>query len=154
MSASNSDIGFGIHIAYSDGGSPEVLTNIAELKDTLGNSQSGDSVESTHTDSVKFLNGAFSKEYIPGVGEPGEVTFPVNLVHDDATQDETTGVESLLLLSKTWRIRDIPTATKDLQFEGHITNIGDEYALQGIIVRNLTIKKEAPHTWVTAVPTP
>ena len=154
MGASNSDIGFGIHIAFSDDGSPEVLTNIAELKDTLSNAQSGDSVEVTHTDSEKFLNTAFSKEYKPGVGEPGEVTFPVNLVHSDATQDETTGVESLLLISKTWRIRDIPTATKDLQFRGHITNLGDEYPLQGVLVRNLTIKKEAPHTWVTAVPTP
>ena len=150
MSETIVEIGKGSHLAFGDGASPELYTNFAEMLD-INRTQSGDTPEATHADSPNHANGVPSKEYIVGVIEPGEYTFQENLIPDDATQDDATGAEAILLIKKNFALRDIPNASKDFVFPGAITNIGDSFPQQGLMVRDLTVKVMGPGAWVTPV---
>lgn len=80
-------LGFGVLLKKGDGASPEVFTSIAELTGLSGPGLSMDTVEATHTGS----SGNY-REYIAGLLDAGEVSFDVNFLPADSTQDESTGL--------------------------------------------------------------
>lgn len=84
---SNAVAGYGTLLKLGDGGGPETFTTIAEVKDVTGPGMEADTIESTNHSSP---NGW--KEYLAGMLDAGEVTFSVNFIPSDATQDDATGL--------------------------------------------------------------
>ena len=85
--SSNATAAFGTLLKVGDGGGPEVFTAIAEVKDIAGPQLSTDTEEVTHHQSVRAF-----EEFVATIKRTGEVTFPVNWLPNDATQDFTTGI--------------------------------------------------------------
>ena len=85
--ASAATIGYGSTLKKGDGATPEIFTTIAEVFSIEPPSQESDDVEVTNLDSLGRM-----KEYIAGMGEPGELSFEMNFLPTNATQDATTGL--------------------------------------------------------------
>lgn len=88
--ASQAVIGYGTLLRLGDGGSPEVFTTVAEVMSISGPSITNDEIEVTHMQSPNRF-----REFIKGLKDPGEVSFDINLVPSNATQDESTGLLAL-----------------------------------------------------------
>lgn len=81
--------GLGTLLKLHDGVS--TYTTILEVTDISGPSMSADSVEYTNHSSPNF-----TREFKPGLVDPGEVTFNVNWVPTNATHNLTAGLAYLL----------------------------------------------------------
>ena len=84
-------IGIGTLLKLHDGGSPGSYTTIAEVADISGPSMSADSVEFTNHSSPNN-----TREFKPGLVDPGELTFTCNYIPDDTTQGLTSGLAYLI----------------------------------------------------------
>lgn len=81
--ASNARFGYGTLVKMGDGGVPETFTAIAELRGEIA----FDGMESEEIDVTTHnnaINGRF-REKLPGLIDPGNLTFEVNYVAVDAT---------------------------------------------------------------------
>ncbi len=78
---------FGTLLQIGDGGGPEVFTTVAEIVTITGPSLSLDMIEMTHHESP----GSW-EEFVGGILRSGEVTFDLNYIPDDSTQDASTGL--------------------------------------------------------------
>jgi len=78
---------YGTLLQVGDGQAPEVFTTIAEVTEIGGPSLALDPLDVTSHTSP----GAF-REFIGGLLDGGEVTFTINYVPTNATQDATTGL--------------------------------------------------------------
>lgn len=74
---------FGVNLKLGDGATPETFTTIAEVGDVGGGAMTTDNEEVTNHDSP---NG--HKEYIPTLTDTGAISFPINLIHANATHIE------------------------------------------------------------------
>ena len=74
-------------IGKGDSGSPEMFTTIAEVGSITGPTLTRDIIDVTNQDSA----GAY-REFIGGLIDPGELSFDINYIPTDATQDATTGI--------------------------------------------------------------
>lgn len=98
MSNTEARIGHGITLSYGDGATPtEAFTALAELIDIQLPERSRDSIEATTYASPNRM-----KEYIVGLGEPGELTFVVHFVPGSVTQLWLEG-ESQDPVIRNWR---------------------------------------------------
>ena len=89
MPASNALHAQGTLLQVGDGASPEVFTTIAEVGTIQGPGLDSDQIDVTNHTSVNEY-----REYIQGLKEPGELSFTINFVPDDATHDNATGLVS------------------------------------------------------------
>ena len=83
--------GLGIIIGVGDGASPEVFTPFAEIKGVSGPSISKNMIEATHSESPDGW-----VENIAGLLTAGEVTFEMNFLPLDASQDGATGALAII----------------------------------------------------------
>ena len=74
--------GNGVLLKLGDGGTSEVFTTIAEVLDIDGPNQTREQIEVTSHSSAGW------REYIAGLKDGGEVSFPINSVPSDQTQDD------------------------------------------------------------------
>ena len=98
---------YGTLLKIGDGGGPEVFTTIAEVMDIAGPSMS----LGTHDVTNHSSTGAW-KEVIPGLLEPGEVTFPIAFLPTNATHSQSAGL-----------LKDMKNRTKR-NFQVVFTNVG------------------------------
>ena len=124
-------------------------TTILEVKDITGPSYTREEVEVTHQESP--LN---SREYIPGLLVPGEVTFEINFLPDDETQqailqdlnvDKTIQSFSILWASD----RGTPVTAVTQAFTGFVTSFEPSAPLDGVLSGSLTIKIATIQTMAT-----
>lgn len=80
MTASAAQIGYGTTLQLGNGSSPEIFTDIAEVKDVSGFGVSLEQVEVTHLQSPQR-----KKEYIAGLGDGDSMTAKCNLTPANAT---------------------------------------------------------------------
>lgn len=78
---------YGTLLQSGDGQAPEVFTTIAEVTEIGGPSLAQDPLDVTSHTSP----GAF-REFVGGLLDGGEVTFTINYVPTDGTQDASTGL--------------------------------------------------------------
>lgn len=84
--------GYPVLIKLGNGASPDVFTAIAEVRDIKGPGVKADIDDVTNHDSA---NGW--EEVISTILRSGMVTFPVNYIMNDATQNHETGLLYLLV---------------------------------------------------------
>lgn len=128
---------YGSSLQMGDGATPtENFTTVAEVKDITPPPFSRDSIEVTNQDS----SGGW-REFIAGWRDGGELTFEVNWLPTNATQDQNTGLVAQFLDDDNHNYRVIlPDAIATISFAGHITNIEGDLPLEDAGTASVTIK--------------
>lgn len=131
----NARIGYGTTIGYRPLGSQAnaAYTVIAEVQDISGPSLSLDTVDATHMTSP---NGY--RQFIAGLKDAGEVSFDVNFLPADTSQQGvTTALEGGTALE--WRL-DWPGTTVMWDFVGFVTGFEPASPLDDKMTASITIK--------------
>ena len=89
MAESKAIIGYDTAFAIHDGGDPGSFSDVAEVMDITPPNQQADDVETTHYKSPNR-----TKEYTPGLIEPGEMSFGINWIPSDDTDLLLQGLKS------------------------------------------------------------
>ncbi len=76
----------GVLLQRGDGGGPEAFVTVAEVTNITGPGLSQEMIDVTSHESPDY------REYIPGIGDGGEVTFDLNYIPDNASHDATAGI--------------------------------------------------------------
>lgn len=134
MAASAATHSYGSDLSYSDtqGGS---YTSVAEVIDI---SLDGPMVGSTKVTHLKSDN-AFH-EYIPGLGEGGELTFTVNHI-----KSVRTTLMGFLRVKKWWKVTDPDAGVTN--FEGFITSLGKKNPEDDRVTGDFKIKVTSKPTY-------
>lgn len=125
-------IGHGITFEISDGASPPVFTEVAELLDGDGPGLSKDSVQITSGESVNRW-----RDFIPGFRDGGEVTFEFNLVSANLTALKTNFD---LDANSNYRVVVPAPATATWTFAGHLTALDPSYPQEDRMTGSFTVK--------------
>lgn len=80
---------FGTFLKKGDGGTPEAFATIAEVQDIDGPDMSLATEETTHHGSTGGWD-----EFVGTILSGGEVSFPLNFLPSDPTQDQVTGLQA------------------------------------------------------------
>ncbi len=117
------------------------FTDVSELRDFTPPALSRNALETT-------THNEDDDAYIPGIRRHGDMTFTLNFVPDDATQDHTTG------LQKSWfdGSRDVyritfPDGTMWL-FSGYVTNFAPDAPVDDVLTVEVTVRPTGRHDWV------
>ncbi len=97
-------LGIGTKVEYETvaGASPQAFTNYPQVKDVEYPEQLRESVETTNQDST-----GFTREYIPGLIDPGEITIESNYLPNDSDQSAVRGFNAQSDGGeRLWRIRE------------------------------------------------
>lgn len=126
---------FGIGTLLKLGDGVGGFTTITEVTDISGPSMSADSVEYTNHSSPNY-----TREFKPGLVDPGEVTFTVNWIPDDATHGLTAGLAYLLKnrLSRDFELI-FPDSTK-WTFEAFVTGYEVNAPIDDKLSCDITLK--------------
>lgn len=102
MAETQAQIAYGTILEFSDGGSPETFTALAEVTDITGPGMSRELPDATHMQSP----GGW-REFIGGLKDAGEITVEANHLPHNTTHDAENGVLSLFASGerRAWRIR-------------------------------------------------
>ena len=125
-------------------GPPETFTKIAEVKNVTGPGGSRDTVDVTSMDST----GGF-REYIAGLGDPGEITFSSHFIPSDVTQEDLLDDFNNKVINN-WKI-EWPqfTGTPYLTFAALVTSFAIDTPLDGAVMLNITLKVSGQVTLTT-----
>jgi len=124
------------------------LTTLFEVKDIDGPGYTRAVVDSTHQEST------LGKESVPGLLEPGEVTFDVNWHQDNATHQALVQDLNVSEEIQDWRIiwpldRTSSPATQNQDFKGYVTSFDPSSPVEGIFSASLTIQLSEMPTYAT-----
>ncbi len=81
MGASNANPGYGTTLAISDGATPPIYTDIAEVVSMAGPSITREAIDVTH-----LKSDGMCKEFIAGIIDSGELSLDLNNLPDDSSQ--------------------------------------------------------------------
>lgn len=129
--------GHGTLLEKGDGASPEVFTTIAEVLDIDGVKLGLEPLDATSHDSPDGWI-----ERIGGLLDGGEVSFSVNLIADDPTHDETTGLESELVgrTKKNYQIVvNGASGPKTISFAALVTSYEVKAPVEGKLTADITL---------------
>ncbi len=128
---------YGTLLKIGDGGGPETFTTIAEVKDI-----SGPSFERATIDATTHSSTGAWKEVVPGLLEPGEVSFEIGFLPTNATHSQTSGL-----------VRDLKNRTKrnfqlvftdggstTWQFAAYVTGFTPKAPVDGLLGADVTLK--------------
>lgn len=127
MAATEAKIGFGTLLQRGNGAVPEIFTNVAEINDVSPPEFTVGSHQVTHHESP----GAHH-EKIPGLIDTGGIPIKGNLILNNQTQDELTGILADLRARRivNWRIV-YPEAVKTMTCAGFLTKFKTVTPLDG-----------------------
>ena len=135
MAESNALASFGTIFQMGDGGSPEVFTGIAELRDIDGPGMTLGTVEVTH-----HLSPNAFKEKMATLKDMDDVTFELGFVPTDPTHDLTTGLASKLNNRTKVNFRVVFTdATTTWGVTGFVTGFKITAQIENVYIANCTI---------------
>ena len=119
---SNAFWAYGSKFQLGDGEASETFTDVAEVIDITPPNMSKDSIDVSNQDSTDGF-----REKIPGWKDGGEVTFTMNWLPTNATQDETTGLWSHYIDDENHNYKIIlPDTLVTISFTGHITSFNPD----------------------------
>lgn len=130
-------LGYGALLQRGDGQAPEVFTTVGEVRDISGPGFSLDTVEATHQASPDGW-----KEYIAGLIEPGELSFDINYLPADATQDAGTGLLSRMAARAVdnYKLVFPDAANTEWTFPALVTSFEPTAPVQDRLAASLTLK--------------
>jgi len=142
MSETNAQLGFGTTLQRGDVGAATNFAVIGEQKDIGGPNRERNDVDATHQQSPNR-----TKEYIPGLSEPGEVSLDLQL-------NETDGVRELIeadmdsSVTRYWRV--VYPSGGYYTFRGYIKSTEENSPVEDIQTTNLVVKVAGAAPWTPA----
>lgn len=132
------------YISTGNGASPEVFTEIAEVKHIGGPNEKADESDVTHLRSP----GGY-REFIPSFKDGGELPLELNFIPGNATQDSVTG------LRYEFQQNPIPTKNRRITFPDGTTAtfaawvkaIGTDLNVGNPMMLNVTLRIVGPTDW-------
>jgi predicted secreted protein len=113
----------------------ETYTTVAEVRSITGPGYTGDTVEVTNHSSV----GAF-REHIASLLDGGNLTFDMNFIPAEPTQDQTNGLMSKYLTRSRTNFRLLMRDGSSLDFQGFVTGMGLTFPVDNVQTASVTIK--------------
>lgn len=123
----------GTLVKIGDGAGSETFTTIAEVGDITGPGMTAETIEVTSQDSTGYF-----KEYIAGLKDGGELTFPMNFVNSAAQDALVTDYGNRT--KRNFQVVTTHGSAKTFAFAGYITNISHSFAIADAAKRDVTIK--------------
>lgn len=137
-------LGYGTKLKMGDGASPEVFTELGEVGD-FEDSDTVDQIEVTNHQSA-----GNRREFISGLIDGDEISFPVNYIPANATHDRTTGVLSKLGTTVNWQLEE-PGNADGLQFAALVIGATRAFPVADKMTMTVTLKKSGAVTTYTVV---
>lgn len=127
----NAIAGNGVLLKLGDGGTSEVFDTIAEVLDIDGPNQAREQIEVTSHSSAGW------REFIAGLRDGGEVSFPINSVPTDQTQID---LRALIDSGAAANFKIVyPNGYRDT-FAGVVTDWGTKSPVDGAVTEEIKIK--------------
>lgn len=141
---SEAQLGYGTKLRMGDGGSPQQFVEIGEV----GDFEDGDTIELVEVTNHQSPNSR--REYIAGLKDGAEISFPVNYLPSHATHNRATG-----LRGKIGEVLDFqivaPGETETYNFSALVMGVTRSFPVQGVMQMTVTLKKTGADTY-TAIP--
>lgn len=131
MPATQAKGGFATKFQRDSGGG--VFQDVAEIMDITGPEISQEIVDATNMGSPE----GFTEKIAVGIRDAADVTFSMNLIQDDASQNGLLQ-DVLASTSRSYRII-FPTGTKRISFTGLVKSIGHSFPMRDKMVNPVTI---------------
>lgn len=116
-----------------DGGTPEVFTKVPEVGDIKSPTGERDEINVTSHDSA-------AKEFLLGLADFGECTFPINFIPGNATHTaiyEAANDDTAI----TWQIADSATTpTMTLTFDARVKGVPMDFPVDAAVIMNVTLR--------------
>jgi hypothetical protein len=139
---SEASLGYGTKLLMGDGASPEVFAEVGEV----GDFEDSDSIELQEVTNHQSPNR--KREYIAGLEDGAEISFPCNYIPSHATHDRATGLRGKKGQIVSFRI-EAPGETEGYQFFGLVMSVGRSFPVQGVMQMNVTLKKTGAESFYT-----
>ncbi len=134
---------FGTLLKMGDGtGTAEQFTTIANVGDIKGPGSSVDTMEVTNHSSA----GA-RKEKLAGLIDSGEVSFAIFFVPDDATHNDTTGLQAKLNARALVHFRIVYPDASQCALSALVTKFDTGAPVQGGLSADVTLSVSGPLVW-------
>ena len=138
---------FGTLLKVGDGNSPETFYTIAGVRDIDGPGTSVDEEETTsHSTSSPH------RTFAPTLIDDGEISFEILYQPQHATHSRTStyGLEYLFQnrLTRSFRIVVPDPSLTTREFDGFVKEFGEEYPVDGLIMRQVTIRFASAPTYI------
>lgn len=134
------DIGIGTVFAIGDSSAATSFTTVAVVKTVALPMPEVADVDVTNLDSADY-----TKEYVPGLIEPGEITLQISY-----GETATSTLYTLLRTAGKWFKATLPSSAYWLG-TGYIKKFGtEEISAEGEITNSMTVKLSAKPTYTTA----
>lgn len=118
------------------------FATIAEVGDIDGPSDSVDTIEVTNHSSASAR-----KEFISGLIDSGEISFPINFLPDNPTHDATTGLQKAKNDRAMRKYQMVfPDATQ-AEFSALVTKFSMKAPVSGKLSADVTLKISGPIAW-------
>lgn len=135
-------LGYGTLLKVGDGNSPEVFTTIGEVGD-FEDSDSVELVEATNHSST-----GNRREYIAGLIDGDEISFPVNYIPSHATHNRATGLRGMIRTQRNFRLEEAG-ATEGIEFPAIIMSVTRSFPVADKMVMTVTLKKTSEPYYYT-----
>lgn len=142
---SQARLGYGTILRYGDGGSPQTFAEIGEV----GDFEDGDTIELVEVTNHQSPNNR--REYIAGLKDGAEISFPVNYIPEDPTHDRATG-----LRGKIGEVLDFqlvaPGETETYNFSALVMGVTRSFPVQGVMQMTVNLKKTGADSYTSITP--
>ena len=142
---SQARLGYGTVLKYGDGGSPQTFAEIGEI----GDFEDGDTIELVEVTNHQSPNNR--REYIAGLKDGAEMSFPCNYIPEHATHDRATG-----LRGKIGDVLDFqlvaPGETEVYNFSALVMGVTRSFPVQGVMQMTVTLKKTGADSYTPIAP--
>lgn len=130
---------FGTLLKVGDGNSPQTFYTIAGVRDIDGPSASVDEEETT-----SHSTGSPHRTFAPTLIDDGEISFEIlyQPQHPTHSLTSTYGLEFLFQnrIVRAFRITVPDPSLTTREFDGFVKEFGEEYPVDGLILRQVTIR--------------
>lgn len=130
---------FGTLIQVGDGLSPQTFSTINQVGNITG-PKSVAAVKETTAHSSQIPH----RTWIPTLIDDGQLAFPIFYNPADATHNLTPpfGLEYLYTnrLTRAFRLQETDPAATRRQFQGFVETYGENYPVDGVLMRDVTIR--------------
>lgn len=135
----------GTLVQLGDGASPEVFTTIGQVRSVAGPTTKAEVVDiTTHSTTGSW------REKLAVLIDPGDISFPINWDHGDATHAFLTGLWNLFtnLTRRGYRMI-FPHAAGYLHFHGYVSSHAFAAPVDNVLSADITITIDG-QIWATA----
>src|ERR1043166_527438 len=137
MAVTQAVLGYGTLLQRGDVATATNFNTVAEVRSIDGPKLSKDRKEVTH-----MLSPNGFREFIGGLKDGGEITFTVNFVPSDGTQDATTGLIADFEnnVKRYWRITWPTTPTYTSTFQAEVVDLNFKTPVDDAITLDVPLK--------------